>query len=252
MKVQRPVRKDVGEGLPETVCINFYVLKDPTTLEIRYVGQTVNPENRFRNHLYEARKNKRTHKDLWILKLLRGNKKPIMEIIGTTYITSDDANKIENKLIKRFKNKYRLTNNKDRSRNASVIETVPVFQFTLEGKFVQRFVNAHQASLKTGVHDSSITVVCSNPEGRRNRSRGGFLWSYSHIPPKPLEKDYRSKISAKKTNQLDLEGNIINVFDSTRIASKTTGVCWKRISACATGRQKTAGGFKWKFDEDMV
>lgn len=246
MKVQRLVRENVGEDLPETVYINFYVLEHPLTKEVRYVGQTINPDNRLRNHIWGAKQNNRNHKERWIVSLLRRNLKPVMRILWAGVIPLVDANKVESILIKRLSKKYNLTNALDRSRNISVVETKSVFQFDMSGKFIKKFMNANQASLATGIHDSAITVVCSNPNARGNRSRGGFLWSYDHIIKSIPEVDYRNKISAKKTEQYTLDGVLVNVFDSARIASKSTGICWKRISACLNGRQKTAGGFVWK------
>ncbi len=246
MKVQRLSREGVGEDIPEMVCINFYVLEDPRNSEIRYVGITNNPENRLRNHIYEAKKYNRNHKERWIVSLLRRNLKPTMRILWTGILEEKDANKIETKLIKRLSKKYNLTNSTDRARNVSVVKTKEVFQFSLDGKFIAKFMNANQASIATGIHDSAISIVCNNPNARGNRSRGGFLWSHSHELPKALDQDYRHKISAKKTAQYTLDGELVEVYESARIASKTTGICYKRISACLNGRQKTAGGFIWK------
>ena len=246
MNVQRLERKLVGEDLPETVCINFYVLEHPVTKEVRYVGRTVDPSNRFRNHIWEAKKNNRNHKERWIVSLLRRNQTPVMRILWSGYLSDKDTNNIETKLIKHFAKTCRLTNSVDRAKNVSVIPTKQVFQFTMEGKFIGKFVNANQAAIATGVHDGAITSVCSYPEGRSNRSRGGFLWSYTHTPPTIPNKDYRAAISEKKTGQYTKEGELISSFKSAREASKLTGVCYKRISACLTCRQKTAGGFIWK------
>lgn len=246
MKVQRLSREGVGEDIPEMVCINFYVLEDPRNREIRYVGITNNPDNRLRNHVYEAKKYNRNHKERWIVSLLRRNLRPVMRILWSGILDEKDANKIESKLIKRLSKKYNLTNATDRARNVSVVKTKEVFQFTLEGKFIAKYMNANQASIATGIHDSAISTVCNNPDARGNRSRGGFLWSHNHELPKALDKDYRSKISVKKTAQYTLDEVLVEVYDSARIASKNTGVCFKRISACLNGRQKTAGGFIWK------
>lgn len=252
MKVQRPVRENVGECLPETVCINFYVLIDPRDGKIRYVGQTVDTQNRLRNHIWEAKKKNRSHKERWIVSLLRRNMKPVMKVLWSGVLKLSEINLIESKVIKHFSKSYKLTNAIDRARNVSVIITKPVYQFDMQGKFIKKFMNANQAELQTGVNNAGILSVCSNPSGRGNRSRGGFLWSYDHICPKLLDPNYRVVISEKQTYQYDLSGVLIAVFKSARKASKSTGVCWKRISACLNGRQKTAGGFVWKINEDMV
>jgi len=45
-------------------------------------------------------------------------------------------------------------------------------------------------------------------------------------------------------------GMHIKTYGSTMQASKENGICRKAISACATGKQKTSGGYIWKFEED--
>ena len=247
MKVQRPVREDVELEQLETVRVHFYVLKDPRTMEVRYVGQTVNPENRFRNHIWESKEQNVTHKHRWIVSLMRRNLKPVMKIIGSAMLTSAAANRIENKLIHRYSKHCRLVNLNDRGRNQSVIVTKPVNQYTMEGVFMARYPNANQAAITTGIHDSAITAVCRNPNGRGNRSRGGFLWAYDGVSPVSVARDYRREVTAKAVIQKDLQGNSLQEFNSARKASEATGICYKRISACITGRQKTAGGFKWSF-----
>lgn len=67
-----------------TVCI--YTLTDPVTLEIRYVGQSIHPDKRFKSHLSEARYRQTGSKNKWILDLLANNQKPILDVIEeTTY-----------------------------------------------------------------------------------------------------------------------------------------------------------------------
>ena len=46
---------------------------------------------------------------------------------------------------------------------------------------------------------------------------------------------------------MDIDGNIIKKFNSMKIASKSTNVNYNGISSCCLGKQKTAGGFIWKY-----
>ena len=60
----------------------IYILIDPITLDIRYVGKSVNPEVRLRRHLSEARcSKKKSHRVHWLKSLLECNVKPKIEII---------------------------------------------------------------------------------------------------------------------------------------------------------------------------
>jgi hypothetical protein len=59
---------------------NIYILIDPETLEIRYVGKANDINQRYRAHLNRARKHQ-THKLNWINSLKKKKLKPIIEVI---------------------------------------------------------------------------------------------------------------------------------------------------------------------------
>jgi len=93
--------------------VKIYVLKNPESLEIRYIGRTKNPlKIRLSGHLSKAKKNKfKTHKDNWILSL---KQKPIIELIEIV-IGWEESYKREQILIKEYIEKgYKLTNLHDR------------------------------------------------------------------------------------------------------------------------------------------
>lgn len=56
----------------------IYVLIDPNTREVRYVGKTIWPTKRIFGHLKDS---KNSHKKNWVAALLSGNQKPIFEIV---------------------------------------------------------------------------------------------------------------------------------------------------------------------------
>lgn len=60
--------------------IFIYVLKDPLTDEVRYVGKTMNCKQRLYNHIINAPKFKR-HSSTWINSLLKKNLVPSMSIL---------------------------------------------------------------------------------------------------------------------------------------------------------------------------
>ena len=47
--------------------------------------------------------------------------------------------------------------------------------------------------------------------------------------------------------QYDSDGNIIKEYESQNQASRETNISQSDISSCCNGKQKTAGGFTWKF-----
>lgn len=62
----------------------IYVLKDPTTGEVRYVGKTDNPIKRARTHLVDRNNN---HRTCWIKSLLSLGLKPVLEVIDEVPMT---------------------------------------------------------------------------------------------------------------------------------------------------------------------
>ena len=52
----------------------------------------------------------------------------------------------------------------------------------------------------------------------------------------------------KKLYQLDMDGNLLNTYDTTYEAQYATGVHRCNISACCNGRLTHAGQFKWTYN----
>jgi hypothetical protein len=93
--------------------VSIYILKDPLTMEVRYVGRTKNLLNvRLNGHVSKSKANKfKTHKDNWILSLPC---KPIIEQIETVF-GWDESYKREQEVIKSYIDLgFRLTNLHDR------------------------------------------------------------------------------------------------------------------------------------------
>ncbi len=69
--------------------IYIYVLKDPSTLEVRYVGQTARLDTRLRHHLGSAGRSPLSRKKEWILELKSLNLKPVLEVIEVVHPWQD-------------------------------------------------------------------------------------------------------------------------------------------------------------------
>lgn len=86
----------------------IYVLKDPDTEEIRYVGKANDVEERLRTHIVHATCEK-NHRSCWIRGLLQKGKKPNIEIVDE--VVFDEWPMIEAAYIQFYlENGNRLTN----------------------------------------------------------------------------------------------------------------------------------------------
>lgn len=59
----------------------------------------------------------------------------------------------------------------------------------------------------------------------------------------------RNKHLSKPIGKYDLELNLLEVYPSVREAERLTGIKHENISNCALNKAKTAGGYKWKYEE---
>lgn len=95
--------------------------------------------------------------------------------------------------------------------------------------------------------------------GKRTSEEARKKQSLAHLGKKPdmaaLMKGAKKRMgenayNARKVSQLDNEGKVINTFPSMADASRAVGVRTQDIYSCCTGRQKTAHGYGWKYDEE--
>lgn len=90
----------------------IYILKDPRHGKPRYVGWTINPRQRLRDHCKPSQLLKQQHRDKWIFSLRKIGLVPLMEIIETGQGDGWDVS--EQKWISHYRRLYpELTNHTD-------------------------------------------------------------------------------------------------------------------------------------------
>lgn len=102
---------------------NFiYVLKCPSSGEIRYVGKTDNPKRRLNRHIRDSARGSSDYRSRWIRTLLASGSKPIMEIVRTLE-PHEDWQEAEIAEIKIHRERgCRLTNCTDGGDGAALID----------------------------------------------------------------------------------------------------------------------------------
>lgn len=76
---------------------------------------------------------------------------------------------------------------------------------------------------------------------RENAKRGEYAYRYGKVG--------KENGKSKAVQQFDLKGKFVAEFESTRLAGKFTGICYRSISGVANGEHKTAGGYIWKYKQ---
>lgn len=67
---------------------------------------------------------------------------------------------------------------------------------------------------------------------------------------RPVSERTRQKLSEKSGKpvvQMDLNGKYIATFKSAREAARALNISYKHISSCCLNKQKTSGGYVWRF-----
>lgn len=115
-----------------------------------------------------------------------------------------------------------------------------ILQYSLEGNFIKEWSNISKAALSLNKKlGAAIVENCS----KKRKSAYGFIWRYKE---NPLEKNfiYKKYKSNKPIIQYDLIMNFIKEWPSLMETKKYMN---GDIQACCSGKQKTAGGFIWKY-----
>lgn len=177
----------------------IYTLKDPLTLEIRYVGVTQRKlSQRLYHHIWESKTQTGTHKRHWIKSLIDMGLRPIIELVEIC----DADNWIEKE--KYWINYYQnLTNTKEGGtgvivgRDSTSIERSAaahkkkICQFSYNGIFIREWESAADASKQLNIGECSIRRALY----KKNKSAGGFCWCWLD------EKDF-FKSEVKNESQL--------------------------------------------------
>lgn len=152
--------------------------------------------------------------------------------------------------VKEYSN-YTLEDNKIRKSNLiAKFHQKQVYQYSLEGEFIDKYDSIEHASKQTRV---GYRAICSNVQGK-TQSAGGFQWSYQDSPPPGV---YSVKGNGYKTSvvQLDLQYNFIQEFESLKDAAKTVGLTSvSSLSYAIKNSKRTVKGSHWmrKKDYDLM
>lgn len=218
-----------------------------------YIGSSKNIQHRLRQHLITLKQNKHHNHTMQNLYNKYGIDNIYFEVIEICleenrinrekyYIDSikpyinhilDPENIIRDKEYKHrisiSKKKYYETH--------SPVNIKMVYQYSLEGKYLQSYKSITDAARATNQDVTAICSVCNN----RSYTAGGYRWSFEL---KETLSKLKKKYKKVPVIQYSLDNVFIKEWDSKTDAEKELKIC--NISR-AIRKNLTAGGYKWKY-----
>lgn len=245
--------------------VYIYTLSDPTTNEIRYIGQTNDMKERLRNHLSECNLQDTTKKNNWIVSLYQKGVVPLMELLDIG--NSNNINDLEKYWISQFKNwGFKLTNGTEggdgfnwsgkKHRKDSVMKMrinhplrKCVGKYDLDGILLEKYLSRHEAAKQNNCYRAHITNCCNE----KMKTYKGFIWKYiedyadevlivENTKLRNLDIKKPKIFKQRKTIiQYDLEGNILGSYNGVSEANRLTGVHRDIINHCCKDKKYYTG-----------
>lgn len=120
-----------------------------------------------------------------------------------------------------------------------------VNQYDLDGNLVRRFESIKEAAKELGCSDGEICHCCQKKKGKKTVY--GYQWRYADDTEKVGKISVRGR---KKVHQYTLDEKFIKEYTSISQASDITGVHSSDIGKCCRSKQKTAGGYIWRYVDE--
>ena len=149
--------------------------------------------------------------------------------------TKESKEKLSNS-IKDWHKTYKISDEEKKRRSIQFKE------LNKNKEFVEKRTNALRNSDKL---KQSYILKKGKPSGYKHNEESKKLISLSKIGKK-MPKDM-IEAKSKKIVQLDLNGNILKIWDSAREIQRETGLSQGNISRCCNGKYKQSYGFKWQY-----
>jgi len=120
----------------------------------------------------------------------------------------------------------------------------PVIQYTLDGKRTREYVSVAEAALDNKVHRGSIRSIVKNELMQLH----GFVYRFKGDS---YNGEYANFAIEKQVTQYAVSGKKLKVYPSVKEAGLQVGVDPNSISKCALGKARIAGGFVWRYEDDI-
>ena len=120
-----------------------------------------------------------------------------------------------------------------------------VYQYNKEGVLENTYHSERYASKEIGVSSTSIHACCVG----KIVTVKGYIWSHKELNTEEVREKINNKYCCKKVYQYTKDGDFIKEYKSTTKAEEETKVKSGDIWRSCVGKQKTAGGYIWSYNE---
>ncbi len=119
-----------------------------------------------------------------------------------------------------------------------------VYQLDLKGNIIKEWISISEIVDSLGYKQSCISECCNG----NNKTGYGYNWCFAEN-----YEQYTPTVSTQRIYQFDKDDNIIKLWDSANdiITFLQKGTA-SNIRKCCKGKQKTAYGYKWKYEKDVT
>ena len=256
---------------------NIYILSDPITFDVRYVGKTNSTKSRLYSHIKECNSIRISHKINWIKSLLSKGERPIISIIDVVPIS--EWQYWEKYWIEQFKQwGFNLTNQteggdggkgykhtdlaKDNMRKSKLGKPLSEEHKEKISKSVKedwknnpREVERIIILSKEDLYQKYIIENLSMPKLAKfyNCSENVIfnnLKEHNIKKDKSIWKKQLSVVPKKPVLQFDFNGKLVKEWDSISTAENNLNI--SGVSKCCKDKAVSVGGYIWRFKDEFI
>ena len=154
------------------------------------------------------------------------------------------------KYLKSFSKTYTVQESKRRGVIINgIAHTTPVNKYDYTGKLISTYPNRETAEIENNIPPFGLVATLNN----KYSSYKNYYYIYADVDQKAeLIKHMKKRFNKKPVLQYDINNNFIARYQSAVDAAKSLNKSnSSNITACCSGRTKTAYGYKWQYENPL-
>ena len=117
-----------------------------------------------------------------------------------------------------------------------------VYQYDKDMNLINKFTSIRDVERQTGISRTNVSKCCKH----KVRMVGGFVWRFDgDLTPPEYKKGHVSVI------QYDMYMNFIKEYKNSNVAANELNLNSSNILSCCKVIQKSSGGFKWSYKNEI-